>query len=180
MMTCPVEGGGSGGRTVVVGVKLDSPSKELLTWALVKVSQSGDTVVALHVLDQHEIVNKDGKSSLLSLVKAFDPVLAVYEGFCNLKQVDLKLKICRGSSVKKILVREAIAYSATHLVLGTCHGHHKIRSSTSVAKYCAKKLSKDCCVLAVNNGKVVFKSDGLPDTAAPDSQVFTIFSVFEF
>ncbi|XP_057729038.1 protein kinase STUNTED [Arachis stenosperma] len=170
MMTCPVEGGGSGGRTVVVGVKLDSPSKELLTWALVKVSQSGDTVVALHVLDQHEIVNKDGKSSLLSLVKAFDPVLAVYEGFCNLKQVDLKLKICRGSSVKKILVREAIAYSATHLVLGTCHGHHKIRSSTSVAKYCAKKLSKDCCVLAVNNGKVVFKSDGLPDTAAPDSQ----------
>ncbi|MED6123480.1 hypothetical protein PIB30_049491 [Stylosanthes scabra] len=171
MMTCPVEaGGGSAGRTVVVGVKLDSPSKELLTWALVKVSQSGDTVVALHVLDQNEIVNRDGKSSLLSLVKAFDPVLAVYEGFCNLKQVDLKLKICRGSSVKKILVREAIAYSATHVVLGTCHGHHKIRSSTSVAKYCAKKLSKDCCVLAINNGKVVFKRDGLPPTATTDSQ----------
>ena len=34
-----------------------------------------------------EIVNQDGKSSLLSLVKAFDTVLAVYEGFCNLKQV---------------------------------------------------------------------------------------------
>lgn len=34
-----------------------------------------------------EIVNQDGKSSLLSLVKAFDSVLAVYEGFCNLKQV---------------------------------------------------------------------------------------------
>ncbi|KAL1334061.1 hypothetical protein HN51_062942 [Arachis hypogaea] len=53
-------------------------------------------------------MNKDWKSSLLSLVKAFNPVLAIYEGFCNLKQVDLKLKICRGSSVKKILVREAI------------------------------------------------------------------------
>lgn len=34
-----------------------------------------------------EIVDRDGKSSLLSLVKAFDSVLAVYEGFCNLKQV---------------------------------------------------------------------------------------------
>jgi len=34
-----------------------------------------------------EIVNRDGKSSLFSLVKAFDSVLAVYEGFCNLKQV---------------------------------------------------------------------------------------------
>ena len=36
-----------------------------------------------------EIVNRDGKSSLLSLVKTFDSVLAVYEGFCNLKQVNL-------------------------------------------------------------------------------------------
>lgn len=40
----------SGGRTVVVGVKLDSYSRELLTWALVKVAQAGDRVIALHVL----------------------------------------------------------------------------------------------------------------------------------
>lgn len=38
------------GRTVLVGVKLDSHSRELLTWALVKVAQPGDLVVALHVL----------------------------------------------------------------------------------------------------------------------------------
>lgn len=48
------EGGrlSDGGRagTVVVGVKLDSQSRELLTWALVKVAQAGDRVVALHVL----------------------------------------------------------------------------------------------------------------------------------
>lgn len=41
-----------------------------------------------------EIVNRDGKSSLFSLVKAFDSVLAVYDGFCNLKQVEsLKLSL---------------------------------------------------------------------------------------
>lgn len=34
-----------------------------------------------------ETVNRDGKSSLFSLVKAFDSVLSGYEGFCNLKQV---------------------------------------------------------------------------------------------
>ncbi|XP_022762152.1 peroxidase N1-like [Durio zibethinus] len=62
----------SGGGTVVVGVKLDSPSKELLTWALVKMAQPGDSLIALHVL---EIVDRDGKSSLLSLVKAFNSVL---------------------------------------------------------------------------------------------------------
>lgn len=40
-----------GGAVVVVGVKLDSRSKELLTWALVKAAHSGDRVIALHILD---------------------------------------------------------------------------------------------------------------------------------
>lgn len=39
------------GRTVLVGVKFDPQSRELLTWALVKVAQSGDRVIALHVLN---------------------------------------------------------------------------------------------------------------------------------
>ncbi|XP_058753215.1 protein kinase STUNTED-like [Vicia villosa] len=164
--------GGSGRRTVVVGVKMDSPSKELLTWALVKVAQPGDLVVALHVLGTHEIMNGDGKSSLLSLVKAFDSVLNVYEGFCNLKQVDLKLKICRGSSVKKILVREANVYCATHVIVGSVHGFHRIRTSSSVAKYCAGKIAHDCCVLAVNNGKVVFKRGRLEESSVVDVQGF--------
>ncbi|XP_015885783.2 LOW QUALITY PROTEIN: protein kinase STUNTED [Ziziphus jujuba] len=155
----------SGGRTVVVGVNLDSQSRELLTWALVKVAQPGDCVIALHILGKNEIVDRDGKSSLLSLVKAFDSVLAVYEGFCNLKQVDLKLKVCRGTSIKKILVREAKSYSATKVIVGTARNHNKIRSSTSVAKYCAKKLAKECGVLAVNNGKVVFKREGPSETS---------------
>lgn len=153
---------------MVVGVKMEPHSTELLTWALFKVAQPGDVVVALHVLGNDEIVNRDGKSSLFSLVKAFDSVLAVYEGFCSLKQVELKLKICRGSSVRKILVREANAYSATHVIVGTPQGLSKIRPSISVAKYCAKKLSKDCWVLAVNNGKLVFKRDGSPAVCAID------------
>ncbi|KAK7320965.1 hypothetical protein VNO77_30968 [Canavalia gladiata] len=161
-----VSHGAAGGRTVVVGVKMDSLSRELLTWALFKVAQPGDVVLALHVLGNDEIMNRDGKSSLFSLVKAFDSVLAVYEGFCNLKQVDLKLKICRGSSVRKILVREANAYSASHIIVGTPQGLHKIRPCISVARYCAKKLSKDCWVFAVDNGKVVFKRDGSPSTRA--------------
>lgn len=45
------ESEGDGGAVVVVGVKLDSRSKELLTWALVKVANAGDRVVALYVLD---------------------------------------------------------------------------------------------------------------------------------
>ncbi|CAI0395770.1 unnamed protein product [Linum tenue] len=157
MKMVPSSGAGAGGRKVLVGVKLDSPSRELLTWALVKVAEPGDVVIALHVLGSNEIVDREGKSPLLSLVKAFDSILAVYEGFCNLKQVDLKLKICRGSSIRKILVREANSYTATKLILGAAP-NYTVRSPTSVAKYCAKKLAAtDCSVLAVHNGKVVFE-----------------------
>lgn len=48
-----------------------------------------------------ETVNGNGKSSLLSLVKAFDSVLAVYEGFCNLKQVQFLnlLSLCGPFSI---------------------------------------------------------------------------------
>lgn len=154
---CVLSAGDDGNRTVIVGVKMDGASRELLTWALVKVSQPGDRVIALHVLNNNEIIDRDGKSSLLSLVKAFDSVLAVYEGFCNLKQVDLKLKICRGTSIRKIIVREANSYLATDVIVGAAN--HTIRSSASVAKYCARKLPKDCSVLAVNNGKIVFQRE---------------------
>ena len=78
-------------------------------------------------------------------------------------QVDLKLKICRGSSIRKILVREAKCYTATKVIVGAARNHLSIWSSTSVAKYCAKKLPKDCSVLAVNNGKVVFQRERTPD-----------------
>ncbi|KAL0702025.1 hypothetical protein Bca4012_058147 [Brassica carinata] len=150
-----------GGRTILVGVKLDAPSRELLTWALVKVAEPGDTVIALHILG-NEIVDRAGNSSsssLLSLVKTFDSVLDVYQGFCNLKQVDLKLKLCRGNSARKIISQEARSFGASKVLVGVSKSHHAIRSSASVAKYLAKNLPKDCWVHAVNNGKTVFQRE---------------------
>lgn len=153
-----VEGEGEGGgATVLVGVKFDGESKELLTWALVKVAQPGDQIIALHILN----TATESTGSILSLVKTFDSVLAVYEGFCNLKQVDLKLKVCRGSSPKKILVREAKSYEAAKLILGTTKTHLPILSPVSVAKYCARKLPKCFSVYAVENGKVLFQREAI-------------------
>lgn len=48
---CTYGEGGGQGKVVVVGVKFDGESRELLTWALVKVAQPGDCIIALHVLD---------------------------------------------------------------------------------------------------------------------------------
>lgn len=80
-------------------------------------------------------------------------------------QVDLKLKVCRGSSVRKIIVRETNLFAANKVILGTAAKHHTIRSSISVAKYCAKKLPNDCSVLAVRNGKVVFQREATSSVA---------------
>ncbi|XP_058089838.1 protein kinase STUNTED-like [Magnolia sinica] len=162
----------NGKRTMVVGVKLDGPSKELLTWSLVKVAHPGDRIIALHVLNSFSASGNgdgEGQSSLLSLVKAFESVLTVYHGFCNLKQVDLKLKICRGSSVRKVLVREAKTLAATKVILGVAKNHRRIGSLVSIANYCAKKLPLDCCVLAVNNGKVVFQRESTVNVYSSDS-----------
>lgn len=144
--------GCGGGAVVVVGVKLDSRSRELLTWALVKISQPGDRVIALHVINP----NTD-KAKLLSLVKAFDSLLAAYEGFCNLKQVDLKLKVSRGTPVRNVLASKAISYGAVTLILGTSETYKAIRSTISVAKYCARNVGKDISVIAANNGKIFFQ-----------------------
>ncbi|KAL0795157.1 hypothetical protein Bca101_066534 [Brassica carinata] len=152
---------GGGGCTVVVGVKFDASSSELLDWALVKVAEPGDTVIALHILTND---HQAGDSSLLSLVKTFDSVRQVYEGLCKLKQVELKLKLCRGSSTRKVLVREAKLCNGSKVVVGVSKSHHTIHSSVSVAKYLARKLSKHCWVMAVDNGKVMFQKDGSPST----------------
>ncbi|CAA3030467.1 probable receptor-like serine threonine- kinase At5g57670 [Olea europaea subsp. europaea] len=160
--------GTGGGAVVVVGVKLDARSRELLTWALVKVAQSGDRVIALHILDP-STEGREGKASLLSLVKTFDSVLAAYEGFCNLKQVDLKLKVCRGSPVRKVLAQEVKSCGATSLIVGSSVANHTIRSRTSVAKYCAKNLQKNISVISVNNGKIMFQREATT-LAGPESK----------
>jgi len=72
---------------------------------------------------------------------------------------DLKLKICKDSSVRKALVREASLFGAAKVVLGVAKKRRAISSSHSVAKYCAKKLPAKCAVLAVSNGKIEFRRE---------------------
>ncbi|CAH2043599.1 unnamed protein product [Thlaspi arvense] len=142
-----------GSALVIVGVKPDEWSREVLTWSLVNVARPGDRIVALHVLDY----SLEGTTSLVSLVRNFDTMLGVYESFCNLKQVDLKLKVFRGKSARKVLVQEVKSTGATSLIVGSSRRHHTIRSSASLAKYCARNLAKDVSVFAVKSGKIMFR-----------------------
>lgn len=72
-------------NSVVVGLKMDVQSRDLLTWALVKVVQPGDSVVAFHVL----LESNSNSSSMDSVADTINSTLAVYAGFCNLKKVFL-------------------------------------------------------------------------------------------
>ncbi|KAF3536598.1 hypothetical protein F2Q69_00025403 [Brassica cretica] len=132
-----------GSALVIVGVNPDEWSREVLTWSLVNVARPGDRIIALHVLDY----SLEGSTSLISLVKTFDTMLGV----------DLKLKFLRGKSARKVLVQEVKSCGATSLIVGSSKRHHTIRSSASLAKYCARNLAKDVSVFAVKSGKIMFR-----------------------
>ncbi|XP_004505818.1 protein kinase STUNTED [Cicer arietinum] len=129
-------------RFVLVGIRIDSHSRELLNWALVKVAEPGDCVLAVHVL-------KTKSSDCISQNKSLmDGYLEVYKGLCHAKKVGLSGQIITGRSIKNILVREAKNHHALSLVVG---------GRASTAKYCAKRLPPTTNVLAIRDSRVVFR-----------------------
>lgn len=135
-------------KNVLVGIRFDECGRELLDWAIVKVADAGDRVIAINVRRNSNSVSK--YKTLL------DDYLADYEGLCDHKQVDITGQVLRGNSVRKVLVREAKFYSAAAVIVGVSK-IKAFRGSLSTAKYCAKKLPLATEVLALHNGKVVFK-----------------------
>ncbi|KAI4350271.1 hypothetical protein L6164_004742 [Bauhinia variegata] len=134
-------------RKVLVGIEIDSHSRQLLNWALVKVAEPGDCVIAIHVVRNPDHVSK---SKLL-----LENYLDVYEGLCNVKKVNLTGKIFTGSKIRSILVREAKNHAALALVVGT--SKHSLGRRASTAKYCAKRLPPTINVLAIQDGKIFFR-----------------------
>ncbi|CAM8990797.1 unnamed protein product [Rhodiola kirilowii] len=138
-----------GKKVIVVGVQIDSHGRELLNWAIVKVAEPGDHVVAVYVCRNSDAASKD-KSLLDGLVGAYDEL-------CNIKQVNLSSRISLGRSIKKGVVTEAKAFCATAVIVGiTISG--ALGQGTSAARYCAKHLPLTTEVMAINNGKVAYRS----------------------
>lgn len=128
-------------RFVLVGIRIDSHSRQLLNWAIVKVAEPGDCVIAVHVV---KTKSSDYVSKNKSLI---DGYLEVYEGLCDVKKVGLSSQIITGKSIKNILVREAKNQDALALVVG---------GNAATAKYCAKRLPPTTNVLAIQDSRIVF------------------------
>lgn len=123
-----------------MGIRIDSPSRQLLNWALVKVAEPGDCVIAVHVVKSSDYVSKNK-----TLINGY---LEVYEDLCDVKKVGLSGQIFTGRSVRNILVREAKNYAAMALVVG---------GRPATAKYCAKRLPPNTNVLAIQDSRIVFR-----------------------
>lgn len=74
-------------------------------------------------------------------------------------QVELRLKVLRGRSVRSVIVQEAKACGSAKVIVGISRSNHTIRSPAAVARYCARNLPRSFSVFAVDNGKVVFQRD---------------------
>ncbi|XVF67932.1 hypothetical protein PTKIN_Ptkin10aG0162200 [Pterospermum kingtungense] len=134
-------------RNVLVGIRIDGQSRDLLSWALVKVAEPGDCVVAVHVSRSSDHALRE---KLL-----LEGYLEAYEGLCSIKKVDLVGRIFKGNSTRKILIREARNYAAIALVVGIGK-HSALGGWTSTARHCARRLPTTTNVLAINNGKIIF------------------------
>ncbi|CAN0846132.1 Protein kinase STUNTED [Linum grandiflorum] len=135
-------------RNVLVGMKFDSCSRELLGWAVFKVAEPGDSVVAVHVR------RNSGNAPRGKLL--LDSHIQTYESICSLKKVDLTGQICTGNSVRRSLVREAKNHSSAVLILGISNPN-VLWGWNSMARYCSKRLPPTTDVLAIHNGRIVFR-----------------------
>lgn len=157
-------------RNMLVEIRFDKEGKELLGWAIDKVAEPGDHLVAVHVCRYSEDTSKE-----TLLLKYY---VEIFRGLCDIKKVKLTGKVLRGKSIRKTLVREAELCAAVAVIFGgTKHGSIGERGWKSMAKYCAKHLPSTTEILTVHNGNVVFRrssSDHPPEVSGTDSKSRTL------
>ncbi|KAG8074221.1 hypothetical protein GUJ93_ZPchr0006g41598 [Zizania palustris] len=150
-MAADAEHGEGVGRCVLVGLHMDAVGKELLQWALNQAARSGDRVVAVHIYRKSDLC----KTNTLTLIRTLDDYLAEYEALCSKKDIVLVGRVTPGSSIQKVLVKEAKLCAAMVVVIGA-NKKYSFGGSTCLAKYCAKKLPATTTVVAIQNGKAIF------------------------
>ncbi|CAM6069005.1 unnamed protein product [Sphagnum tenellum] len=149
------------GRKLVVGMRLTTSSREMLTWTIAKIARPGDHILALHVSTSpiSGLSIEEQEAKLNQLASSLRGVLSLYQGLCNLKHIKLQLEIVNGAKVKHVLVEVARSHQASKLILGTKR-HFPIGHTTSLGRYCLKRLPCTCMVVIVEHGKIILDRKG--------------------
>ncbi|XP_024365811.1 protein kinase STUNTED isoform X2 [Physcomitrium patens] len=157
---------GAGGRRLLVGLKLNTSCRKMLTWTIAKLAQPGDHILALHVSSLplfKGATNKEEQSHVKRLANTLRGVLSVYESLCNLKQINLQLEIVIGYKVRHVLVEVARSYEAHKLILGN-NGSFSvglvISQKKALGRYCLRRLPCTCTVVILDQGEIIFDKAG--------------------
>nr|CAD1835657.1 unnamed protein product [Ananas comosus var. bracteatus] len=119
----------SEGNCILVGLQMDAIGRELLNWAITKLAEQGDRIVAVHICRKSDL----SKTSTLSLIKVLEDYLTVFESLCGMKQVILVGRVTPGSSIQKVLVKEAKLCAAMAVVVGA-NKNYSFGGAASLAK----------------------------------------------
>ncbi|KAK8945973.1 Proline-rich receptor-like protein kinase PERK13 [Platanthera guangdongensis] len=134
---------------ILAGIQIDGggDGRELLGWVITNLAEEDDRVVAVSV-------SRSGQFP--SLINVLDEVFLEHRGLCTTKKIVLVGRTVGGNSIKKVLVKEAENCAARTMVVGT-NKNYSFGGSTSLAKYCDKKLPATIDLIAVHKGQIIFK-----------------------
>uniref|UniRef100_A0A5B7B7J0 Putative serine/threonine-protein kinase CDL1-like isoform X1 n=1 Tax=Davidia involucrata TaxID=16924 RepID=A0A5B7B7J0_DAVIN len=121
-------------KTIVVGLKSDNCSREMLLRLLNLAVMPGDYVLAVHVQEPNGIFDLN--------------TFHIHEDLCKSKQVDFQVKVCIGNSYIAELTHQVRIYFATILVLGCSTPWPK----DPIVVNCLKALPPACSLLVMDNG----------------------------
>ncbi|CAI0468966.1 unnamed protein product [Linum tenue] len=130
-------------KKIVVGLKSDTHSREMLLRVLRTLVNPGDIVLAVHVQQ---------------VSSSFDPnTFHMHADLCKSKQVDFLVKACTEETYISGLSNQVRLNSATILILGCSLPW----PNESVVKAFLRRLPPTCSLLVINNaGKIIFQSQG--------------------
>ncbi|CAN4107309.1 unnamed protein product [Withania somnifera] len=144
-------------QTIVVGLKSDNSSREMLLRLLNLIVMPGDSVLSVHVQEPND---------------TFDPnTFHIHEDLCKFKQVDFQIKVCIGDSYITELSNQVRINFATMLAVGCSSSW-----PSEIAGNILKELPHTCSLLVMDNGgKILLQKPGTFQEDAP----IKVFQSFE-
>ncbi|PSS12133.1 Receptor-like serine/threonine-protein kinase [Actinidia chinensis var. chinensis] len=136
--------------TIIVGLKSDNLSRQVLLRLLTSVVVSGDSVLAVHVLEPND---------------SFDPnTFHIHEDLCKSKQVEFQVKVCGGDCYVGELAHQVRINFATILVVGC---RLPCPKNSTVANF-MKALPPTCSLIVMDNGgRILMQRQGTSQEGSP-------------
>ncbi|MCO5554805.1 hypothetical protein L7F22_008340 [Adiantum nelumboides] len=154
---------------ILVGLRRDKDSFELLVWAVSVAARPGDTVIAFH-LSHFGAKNLSSKSAQEH--EAVDGKLNLLKDLSELKQVRLVTKFATSGEKQQQLIEEASSVLATMLVVSLA-SRHELRNIQKTGRLLMQSVNLGCSIVIVKDYKVVFYEEnfakGAKDTIAMTS-----------